>query len=73
MIDLEDEDAPPELIDVSELPESERPQPETASTSSDVPAQDRVPITLVTGTDSSLSTVDVHVFIENLMRCTKRT
>ncbi|KAH8424676.1 uncharacterized protein LDX57_002420 [Aspergillus melleus] len=47
MIDLEDEDAPPELIDVSELPENEKPQPEP--TSSDLP---RVPITLVTGTRS---------------------
>ncbi|KAA8650676.1 CobW family GTP-binding protein [Aspergillus tanneri] len=49
-LDMEDDEAPPELIDVSHLPESERPDTSMVpSTSLDVPAQDRVPITLVTG------------------------
>lgn len=49
-MDLDDEDAPPELVDVSQLPDSENPNvPVTPSTSLDTPAQNRVPITLVTG------------------------
>ncbi|KAL2872676.1 CobW family GTP-binding protein [Aspergillus lucknowensis] len=41
---MEDDDAPPELVDVSHLPESER-----LSSSAELPPQVRVPITLVTG------------------------
>ncbi|KAL5361480.1 CobW/HypB/UreG, nucleotide-binding domain-containing protein [Aspergillus floccosus] len=49
-MDLDDEDAPPELVDVSRLPDSENPNVSIPpSTSSDTPAQNRVPITLVTG------------------------
>jgi hypothetical protein len=49
-MDLDDEDAPPELVDVSQLPDSENPNVSiTPSTSLDTPAQNRVPITLVTG------------------------
>ena len=41
---MDDEDAPPQLVEVSQLPES------APSTSEDTPeAQARVPITLVTG------------------------
>ncbi|PWY73556.1 cobW-domain-containing protein [Aspergillus heteromorphus CBS 117.55] len=43
MIDIDDDDAPPQLVDVAQLPD---PAP---STSADTPPQNRVPITLVTG------------------------
>ncbi|KAK9567812.1 COBW domain-containing protein 1 [Aspergillus fumigatus] len=47
---IEDDDAPPELVDVSALPDSEKLNISTTpSTTLDTPAQDRVPITLVTG------------------------
>ncbi|GIC85302.1 CobW family GTP-binding protein [Aspergillus udagawae] len=47
---IDDDDAPPELVDVSALPDSEKPNISTTpSTTLDTPAQDRVPITLVTG------------------------
>ncbi|KAF7586140.1 hypothetical protein BBP40_009411 [Aspergillus hancockii] len=47
---IEDDDAPPELIDVSQRPEGKRlDMVKALSTSSDTPPQDRVPITLVTG------------------------
>ncbi|GAQ06584.1 COBW domain-containing protein 1 [Aspergillus lentulus] len=47
---IDDDDAPPELVDVSALPDSEKPNiSKTPSTTLDTPAQDRVPITLVTG------------------------
>lgn len=44
MADIEDDDAPPALVDVSENPISSTP-----TTTTDTPAQSRVPITLVTG------------------------
>lgn len=44
MADIEDDEAPPELVDVSEQPISSTP-----TTTLDKPAQNRVPITLVTG------------------------
>lgn len=44
MADIEDDDAPPALVDVSENPTSSTP-----TTTTDTPAQSRVPITLVTG------------------------
>lgn len=44
MADIEDDEAPPELVDVSEQPISSTP-----TTTLDTPAQNRVPITLVTG------------------------
>ncbi|EAW14034.1 CobW family GTP-binding protein [Aspergillus clavatus NRRL 1] len=47
---IDDEDGPPELIDASALPDSEKLDvSKTPSTTLDTPAQDRVPITLVTG------------------------
>ncbi|GFG21820.1 COBW domain-containing protein 1 [Aspergillus udagawae] len=47
---IDDDDAPPELVDVSALPDSEKPNISTTpSTTLDTSAQDRVPITLVTG------------------------
>lgn len=48
MADIEDDEAPPELVDVSEQPISSTP-----TTTLDTPAQNRVPITLVTGRTSS--------------------
>jgi hypothetical protein len=47
MADIEDDDAPPALVDVSENPISSTP-----TTTTDTPAQDRVPITLVTGIEA---------------------
>lgn len=44
---MDDEEAPPDLIDVSQLPDAEKPY--VSTTIQDTPAQDRVPITLVTG------------------------
>ena len=44
MADIEDDDAPPALVDVSEQPISSTP-----TTTLDTPEQNRVPITLVTG------------------------
>lgn len=44
MADIEDDDAPPALVDVSDNPMSSTP-----TTTTDTPAQNRVPITLVTG------------------------
>ncbi|KAL4764982.1 CobW family GTP-binding protein [Aspergillus foveolatus] len=41
---MEDDDAPPDLVDVSQLPKSE-----LQSSSAELPPQQRVPITLVTG------------------------
>ncbi|KAL5003456.1 CobW/HypB/UreG, nucleotide-binding domain-containing protein [Aspergillus recurvatus] len=41
---MDDDDAPPDLVDVSQLPESE-----LQSSSAELPPQQRVPITLVTG------------------------
>ncbi|KAI9934866.1 hypothetical protein MW887_000486 [Aspergillus wentii] len=46
---MDDDDAPPELIDVSMLPDSEKQSSTTPATTIDVPEQNRVPITLVTG------------------------
>ncbi|PYH90233.1 cobalamin synthesis protein, partial [Aspergillus ellipticus CBS 707.79] len=43
MIDTDDDEAPPQLVDVAQLPDA------APSTSADTPAQNRVPITLVTG------------------------
>lgn len=51
MSDIEDDEAPPALVDVSQLPDAE--QQEVANTSSaDAPSESRVPITLVTGMTS---------------------
>jgi hypothetical protein len=44
---MDDDDAPPDLVDVSQLPESE-----IQTSEADLPPQQRVPITLVTGIDS---------------------
>lgn len=44
MADIEDDDVPPALVDISENPISSTP-----TTTTDTPAQSRVPITLVTG------------------------
>lgn len=44
MADIEDDEAPPALVDVSEQPISSTP-----TTTLDTPEQNRVPITLVTG------------------------
>lgn len=44
MADIEDDDTPPALVDVSEQPISSTP-----TTTLDTPEQNRVPITLVTG------------------------
>ncbi|PLN75966.1 CobW domain protein [Aspergillus taichungensis] len=44
---MDDEEAPPDLIDVSQLPDSDKPI--VSTTIQDTPVQDRVPITLVTG------------------------
>ncbi|PKY01419.1 CobW domain protein [Aspergillus campestris IBT 28561] len=46
-MNMDDEEAPPDLIDVSQLPDSEKPF--VSTTIQDTPVQDRVPITLVTG------------------------
>lgn len=46
---MEDDDAPPDLVDVSQLPKSE-----LQSSSAELPPQQRVPITLVTGTKNIL-------------------
>lgn len=46
-MNMDDEEAPPDLIDVSLLPDSEKPF--VSTTIQDTPVQDRVPITLVTG------------------------
>jgi hypothetical protein len=47
---IDDDDAPPELVDVSALPDSEKPNISTTpSTTLDTAAPDRVPITIVTG------------------------
>lgn len=43
-LDVDDEDAPPELVDVSTLPAADKAAPEE-------PAPSRVPITIVTGKD----------------------
>lgn len=42
---MDDDDAPPDLVDVTQLPDSE-----LQSSSAELPPQERVPITLVTGT-----------------------
>lgn len=44
---MDDEEAPPDLVDVSQLPDAEKAV--VSTTIQDTPAQDRVPITLVTG------------------------
>ncbi|KAE8377671.1 CobW/HypB/UreG, nucleotide-binding domain-containing protein [Aspergillus bertholletiae] len=45
MADIDDDDAPPTLVDVSQLPDAETQE----ASSGDAPSQSRVPITLVTG------------------------
>lgn len=47
---IDDDDAPPDLVDVSELSAFERPRSSIpADAAVDTPPQNRVPITLVTG------------------------
>lgn len=47
---MEDDDAPPQLVAVSE-----QPIPAPSTTIQDMPAQQRVPITLVTGIDHEVN------------------
>jgi hypothetical protein len=47
LVNMDDDDAPPDLVDVSQLPESEIQTSEVGLT-----PQQRVPITLVTGINS---------------------
>ena len=47
---MEDDDAPPQLVIVSE-----QPIPAPSTTIQDTPAQQRVPITLVTGIDHEVN------------------
>lgn len=47
---IEDDDAPPDLVDVSTLPALEKPRSSIPTAAAvDTPPQNRVPITLVTG------------------------
>lgn len=68
---IDDDDAPPELVDVSALPDSEKPNiSKTPSTTLDTPAQDRVPITLVTGiTLSEMNSLCLILTTTRLSRC----
>lgn len=56
--DLEDDDGPPELVDTSALPASEKPT--TTSVDLDTPPQYRVPITLVTGIACSVLALELN-------------
>ena len=50
MADIEDDDAPPDLVDVSALPALEKPRSTIPTAAAvDTPPQSRVPITIVTG------------------------
>ncbi|GAB1191202.1 hypothetical protein APSETT444_000373 [Aspergillus pseudonomiae] len=44
MADIDDDEAPPALVDVSQIPDAEQQE-------ADAPSESRVPITLVTATD----------------------
>lgn len=48
MADREDDEAPPALVDLSQIPDAEQ-QDATNISSADAPPESRVPITLVTG------------------------